>query len=175
LPYLAGERSPFHDPAARGAFIGLALDTGRAHLLKAVLEGVALSLAAIGDLIDPPRPDGQPLRLCGGGSRSPSWCQIFADIFGEPVVRIASMEHVGLIGAARLTAPSLGWQPPAEPDGDEELALRPDTADPAAYRELRALHQRAYPQLREIVHQLPRPTGAPEPELKHSNRKEPST
>jgi xylulokinase len=154
LPYLAGERSPFHDPAARGAFVGLGMDTTRGHLLKAVLEGVALSLATIDDLIG--HQEHRPLlRLCGGGSRSSQWCQVFADVFGEPTLRVPSMEHVGVLGAARLAGPALGWPAHTDPDEADGAVFQPNPETTGVYRELRTLHRGAYPQLRDIVHRLP--------------------
>ena len=80
LPYLMGERSPINDTDARGTFVGLSMDTSRADMLQAVLEGVAF---AIRDSFEVARSLGIDIRrskLCGGGARSPLWRTIFANV-----------------------------------------------------------------------------------------------
>src|SRR5690606_37349853 len=83
LPYLAGERTPHADPDARGCFIGLTLKHSRGHLARSVMEGVAYamrdSLSIIQEMGIPVR----QIRASGGGSRSPLWRQIQADVFGQ--------------------------------------------------------------------------------------------
>ncbi len=81
LPYLIGERSPWWNPNARAAFVGLAMNHGPAHLMRAVLEGVAMNLRLILDAFsgDQQQPFGS-LRLIGGGARSGVWRQILADV-----------------------------------------------------------------------------------------------
>ena len=83
LPYLMGERSPINDTDARGTFIGLSMDTSRADMLQAVLEGVAF---AIRDSFEVARSLGIDIRrskLCGGGARSPLWRTIFANVLNS--------------------------------------------------------------------------------------------
>jgi xylulokinase len=73
LPYLMGERSPHNDPAARSAFVGMTMDTTRAQMTQAVLEGVAF---AIRDCVEVARAQGIAItasRICGGGAKSPLW------------------------------------------------------------------------------------------------------
>lgn len=98
LPYLslAGERSPFLDPNARGSFIGLSLAHTRAGMARSVYEGLAFVIrecirTAAGTLPS-------ELRVCGGGARSDFWCQIIADAVGVPIVRTEDSE-VGARGA----------------------------------------------------------------------------
>ena len=85
LPYLTGERTPHPDPAARGAFVGLTIHHGRPHLTRAVLEGVAFGLR---DSLELTRslgvPVSGPIRATGGGSKSPFWRQILADVLEAP-------------------------------------------------------------------------------------------
>lgn len=84
LPYLMGERSPHNDPASRGAFVGLRMDTPRAALTQAVLEGVAF---AIRDCVEIARAQGVKIKastLCGGGAKSPLWREILAERAGHP-------------------------------------------------------------------------------------------
>lgn len=102
LPYLDGERTPHNDAAASGAFTGLRAATGRSQIVQAVLEGVAFAardnVAALA-AASGPIPD---LDLVGGGSRSPLWAQICADVLGIPVHRVEEGEVGAALGAARL-------------------------------------------------------------------------
>ena len=107
LPYLSGERTPHADPDARGCFIGLTLAHGRGHLVRSILEGVTYSMR---DSLEIIRGLGVPvkqIRASGGGSRSPLWRQIQADVFGEKVVTINS-EQGAAYGVALLAAVGAG-------------------------------------------------------------------
>lgn len=107
LPYLAGERTPHADPAARGAFVGLTLAHTRGHLVRAILEGVTYALR---DSLEIIRELGVPvreIRASGGGSRSPFWRQLQADVFGQKVVHLAAEEGPAY-GAALLAAVGAG-------------------------------------------------------------------
>ncbi|WP_369018696.1 FGGY-family carbohydrate kinase [Thermatribacter velox] len=87
LPYLQGERSPFFDPHARGVFFGLSETTGRAEMVRAVLEGVSFAIRQLIALLKS-RDNGEKLSfltLIGGGSRSTVWPQILADVCGVDV------------------------------------------------------------------------------------------
>ncbi len=81
LPHLMGERSPYWNPLARGAYIGLAMPHTRADLARAALEGVAFNLRLILDCLRAQVSDIDAMRFIGGGSRSPLWRQILADVF----------------------------------------------------------------------------------------------
>ena len=104
LPYLSGERTPYPDPLARGGFVGLTVRHGLAHLTRAVLEGVAFGLRDILDLL---KASGEhpiaPIRISGGGARSPLWRQIIADVLGAELVEISTTEGAAF-GAALLAA-----------------------------------------------------------------------
>jgi len=107
LPYLAGERTPHADPLARGCFIGLTLAHTRGHLARGVLEGVTYSLR---DSLEIIRALGVPvneIRASGGGSKSPLWRQIQADVFGQDVVTINAEQGPGY-GVALLAAVGCG-------------------------------------------------------------------
>lgn len=109
LPYLspAGERAPFLDPAASGLVTGMLFGHGRAHLARAVLEGLA---HVIRDCLDaaPGRP--VELALCGGGAASSLWCQLIADITGVPAVSTQDTQ-VGAKGAQVFALTALGDYP----------------------------------------------------------------
>ncbi len=107
LPYLAGERTPYPDPNARGVYVGLSLRHGKAHLVRSVLEGVAFGLR---DSLEILRDLGVPIRqirVSGGGARSPLWRQILANVFGLPVVT-TNAEEGPAYGVALLAAVGTG-------------------------------------------------------------------
>src|SRR5204863_7853546 len=84
-PYLMGERTPHLDPNARGALVGLTAQHTRAHVIRAILEGVAFSLRDSFTLFDEMKVAVAKIRLGGGGARSPLWRQIQADVYGHEV------------------------------------------------------------------------------------------
>ncbi|MBP3523846.1 MAG: xylulokinase [Clostridia bacterium] len=99
LPYLMGERSPINDTNARGTFIGMSMDTSRADMTQAVLEGVAF---AIRDSVEVAKSLGIPLAssmLCGGGAKSPLWRKILANVLNMPLTIPASEQGPGMGGA----------------------------------------------------------------------------
>ncbi|MCY6379781.1 xylulokinase [Hoeflea prorocentri] len=112
LPYLMGERCPWPDPDARGAFVGVRSHHSLAHMHRAVFEGIVFSLRDMAGLIDPERaPEGLLIHTSGGGSLSPFWNQMQADIFGAPVVTTSNSSHGGAFGAAILAGIGKGhWQ-----------------------------------------------------------------
>src|SRR5438876_1445803 len=84
-PYLMGERTPHLDPNARGTLTGLAASHTRAHVVRAILEGVAFSLKDTFSLFDEMQVPVGTVRLGGGGARSPLWRQIQSDVYGHEV------------------------------------------------------------------------------------------
>jgi len=108
-PWLAGERSPVDDPGARGGFHNLSLQTTRAHLVRAVLEGVAYNSRWLYEAVE--RFVGRALdvvRIIGGGASSDLWCQIHADVLDRTVERVADPMHANLRGSALFAALALG-------------------------------------------------------------------
>ncbi len=107
LPYLAGERWPLHDPAARGAFVGLTLRHRRAHLVRAVLEAAAFALRHVAA---PAVAAGLPfteLRVTGGTAASRLWNQVKADVVGVEVA-VPRVAEASVTGAAILAAAGIG-------------------------------------------------------------------
>jgi xylulokinase len=107
LPYLAGERAPIWNPKARGVFMGLGLDSGRAEMARAVVEGVCF---AIRDVIAVMEDSGAPvkeLRVTGGPSKSDFLNQLKADITGRPVLR-PEVDDAELLGMVVIGATALG-------------------------------------------------------------------
>jgi xylulokinase len=111
LPYLSGERTPYPDPAARGAFVGLTLRHGRGHLTRAVLEGVAFSMRdCFGLLKSAGLSPVREVRVAGGGAKSQLWRQICASALGVELVTVNSTEGAAY-GAALLAAVGAGTFP----------------------------------------------------------------
>ena len=99
LPYLMGERSPHNDPNVRGAFIGMSMDTTQSDMTQAVLEGVAFGLR---DSVEVARSLGMKITrstICGGGAKSPLWCQIMANVMNMEIVTLKKEEGPAMGGA----------------------------------------------------------------------------
>ncbi len=107
LPYLMGERAPHLDPNARAAFVGITASHTRAHLTRAVLEGVAFSLRDSLEIFKESGVEASSVRLGGGGAKSRLWRQIQADVYGMPVEIIDGDEGAAL-GAAILAGVGAG-------------------------------------------------------------------
>lgn len=109
LPWLAGAQFPEDDPLVRGGFLGLSLETRPEHLVRAVMEGVALNLCAA---IEPVERFAEQafadLALSGGGALSSGWAQILADASGRPVRQLANPRYVNTLAAALLVFDELG-------------------------------------------------------------------
>lgn len=157
LPYLMGERSPIWDAQAKGAFIGLSLAHGRAHLYRAVLEGVSFALQ---HNIEAGRQSGQPLDprliVVGGAAHSDLWMQIVADITGYPVFTIEE-EVEAALGAAMLAALGAGLVDAATAERGWVTLVeraRPEPQAQAVYRERFEIYKSLYPALRDAMHRL---------------------
>src|SRR6202035_4249686 len=108
-PWLAGERSPVDDRSARGGFHNLSLHTTRAHLVRAVREGVSSNSRWLFEAVE--RFTGKrldPVRVIGGGASSDLWCQIHADVLGRTMERVDEPVHANLRGAALFAGVALG-------------------------------------------------------------------
>ena len=146
LPYLMGERSPHNDPNARGTFIGMTMDTSRADMTQAVLEGVAFALR---DSLEVAKSLGIHLertKICGGGAKSPLWKKMIANILNLKVDVIESEEGPAM-GGAMLAAVACG-----EYAGVEEIAEKfvkvTGTVEPDP--ELVAKYEDRYQKFRQI-------------------------
>jgi xylulokinase len=150
LPYLTGERSPYPDPLARGAFVGLTLAHDRRHLTRAVLEGVAFGLRDGLDLmIEAGMPAPSVIRASGGGTSSPLWRQILADVLGAEIATVDTAEGAAY-GAGLLAAVGAGWFPTVETAAARLVAATPAAApgpDAPRYAEVHAVYRELYPAL----------------------------
>ncbi len=113
LPYLTGERTPHADPDARGVFFGLSLRHTKAHMARAVLEGVTFSLRECLDLLCGLGQSCTRVRVSGGGSRSAFWRQMMADVFGTEIVEV-NVTQGAAYGAALLAGVGTGVYTDAE-------------------------------------------------------------
>ena len=146
LPYLMGERSPINDTSARGTFIGMTMDTTRADLVQAVLEGVAF---AIRDSVEVARNLGIEIhksKICGGGARSPLWKRIFANILNCELEIPVSEQGPGM-GGAMLAMVACGEYASVK-DCCEALCGVASTVKPEP--ELVAKYEARYQQFRKI-------------------------
>jgi xylulokinase len=108
-PWLAGERSPVDDHAARGGFHNLSLATTQAHLVRAVLEGVAYNSRWLFEAVEEFAGRRlEPIRIIGGGANSDLWCQIHADVLDRTVEQVADPTFANLRGAALFAGIALG-------------------------------------------------------------------
>ncbi len=111
LPHLAGERAPIWDAEARGVFAGLGAATGPGDMVTAVMEGVAFSARLALDALEAAGGvRAEVIRAGGGGTASDRWCQIRADAFGRPVVRMAARD-AGAVGAMVMAGAGTGIVP----------------------------------------------------------------
>ena len=108
-PGLAGGTMQDSTPNLRGAFMNLQLGTSRASLLRAVMEGVAMNLALSLELLRERCPIQEPILFCGGGSKSPVWMDIFADVLNTPLEKSNVDQSAASLGAAAAAARGLGW------------------------------------------------------------------
>lgn len=157
LPYLNGERAPIWDSAARGVFFGLSSSHGRAHLARAVLEGVAYSLGQVLTAVEAAAGPINAVRISGGPARSPLWNRVKASVWNLPIL-VTGEPDAASLGAAMLAACAVGlYAGPAEAAaGMTRLAatVEPDPAWHAVYDRLQQLFQSLYPTLQSSFHFL---------------------
>jgi len=157
LPYLMGERSPHNDPKARATFTGMTLDTSRADMMQAVLEGVAFGLR---DSLAVARALGiqiERTKICGGGAKSPLWKEIIANVMNLKVDVIASEEGPAL-GGAMLAAVGCGAFGDVNEAADKFVKIV-DTVEPtpeivAKYEERYREFKQIYPALKEVFQNI---------------------
>lgn len=131
-PYLMGERTPHLDPDARAALVGLSASHTRAHVVRAILEGVAFSLRDAIEILQSMSVPVTRVLAGGGGARSPLWRQILADVFVVPVGML-KVEEGAAFGAALLAGVGVGAWPSVETASDRTVRLAGDVVpDPAA-------------------------------------------
>jgi xylulokinase len=156
LPYLTGERTPLCDAQARGAFIGLARMHTRAHMTRAVLEGICLGLADSLELIRAAGTKVTEATATGGATRSDLWMQLLADIGNLRIVLRTGADAGPALGGARLALIGACGVKPAVAcaPGPIEKTFAPDAKRVKAYRAVRTRFQSLYPLLAGYFHSL---------------------
>ena len=155
LPYLTGERTPHADPDARGVFFGLSLRHSKAHMARAVLEGVTFSLRECLDLLCGLGQSCTRVRVSGGGSRSAFWRQMMADVFGVEIVEV-NVTQGAAYGAALLAGVGTGVFSNAEQACERTVhetgsSIKPGPGTGAyaeAYERYRALYPALVPEFK---------------------------
>ncbi|ABF39907.1 xylulokinase [Candidatus Koribacter versatilis Ellin345] len=152
-PYLMGERTPHVDPNARAALVGLAANHGRAHILRAILEGVAFSLRDSLSIFAEMGVPVSSIRLGGGGQRSPLWRQIQADVYKHKVETIL-VDEGAAHGAALLAGVGAKVWPTVDAACAETVqvgeTIAPDLTNSAVLQQQYERYRRIYPALRSI-------------------------
>lgn len=146
LPYLTGERTPYPDPFARGAWIGLTIRHRRAHLTRAVLEGVAFGLKdSFGLIKNAGLGAVDQVRVSGGGAKSPLWKQILADVLDVELVTVNTTEGAAF-GAALLAGVGAGIFTDVQEACSQAIDITGKTSPGEAVRAYRDF----YPQYQEL-------------------------
>jgi xylulokinase len=152
LPYWTGAMTPYWDGHARGAFVGLSGLHGKAHMYRAVLEGIALEQRLLTTGVEQATGTAiEEILMLGGGSRSPLWCQIIADVLGRSVKLVREQESTAL-GAGIHAAAALGLHSDLRAAADAmtgiDRTFEPDLAAHARYRDIFEAYRSIYPGLK---------------------------
>lgn len=156
LPYLTGERTPYPDPVARGAFVGLTVRHGRSHLVRSVIEGVSFGLRDGIELMKGMGVEVQQIRASGGGTKSELWRQVLADVLGAEIVTVTTAEGAAF-GAAILAAVGAEWVETVGEACDAWVTVGQATVpgvDQDRYGELYEVYRELYPALRPFFDRL---------------------
>lgn len=158
LPYWAGALTPYWDHDARGVLLGLTGVHGKSHVYRALLEGIAFEQRFLTSGAE--KALGEPVTdvvALGGGSRSPVWCQIIADVMQRPVSVVREPESTCL-GAGMLAAAAVGLhdsiQSAAEAMSGLATRFEPDPVTSAQYDPLYAVYRDIYPATRDLFARL---------------------
>jgi len=153
LPYLMGERSPHNDSDARGTFIGLSMDTTRADLMQAVLEGVAFGIRDSLEIACSLGIDIKRSKICGGGAKSPLWKEIFASVLNLELDGVETEEGPGY-GGAILAAVACGEFASVREAAGKLVKItstvKPDAAIAARYEERYQVFRQIYPAVKPL-------------------------
>ena len=157
LPYLMGERTPHLDAQARGMWFGMTAAHKRGHMIRSILEGVAFSLRDSYEIFKELGIPIEQIRASGGGSRSPVWRQIQADIYGKEVVTLRTSEGSAL-GAALLAGVAAKNYSSVEESAKQAIEVQdrvsPQPASVKIYDRQYQVYRNLYPAVRELSHQL---------------------
>lgn len=152
LPYLLGERTPWWNADARGAYVGLKMEHTRADIFRATLEGITMNLGLICDIFKD-YADIDEMVTIGGGAQSSIWCQMMADIYEMPVLQPSLLEEATSMGAAVTGGVGVGVYPDfgvVDQFLKIEDRLTPNSAHTQVYRNNQKALVAAYQGLRDV-------------------------
>jgi xylulokinase len=157
LPYLMGERTPHLDPDCRGVFFGLSAIHTKAHMLRAVMEGVSYSLSDCNDILKEMGIEVDQMMACGGGGKSPIWRQMLSDMYECGVKTVEQTEGPAL-GVAILAGVGCGIYESVESACDamisEDKSAEPESVQAELYKKYHSLYKKLYEDLKDSYKQL---------------------
>ncbi|HEY5574554.1 MAG TPA: FGGY-family carbohydrate kinase, partial [Anaerolineales bacterium] len=149
LPYLNGERTPYWDPAARGVFYGVNLETEKAHFIKAIMEGVSFALRNNIETVESLGISIHEIRAVGGGSKSQVWLNTLGKILKKPIATV-SVGDTANLGNALLCGKALGIYSSYE----EAAAEIVTTGQRVSFPDGKAIYEKQYGIFLELYEQL---------------------
>ena len=156
-PWLHGNRCPFEDPNATGMFFGLKLETTKAEMVRAVLEGVCYHLRWMLESQSRMLRTSDPIRFVGGGARSDVICQMLADITGKRIETVDQPQNAGSMGAAAVMAVGMGIIPSLQSVQTfipVTKVFEPNGENSAVYDRCYATFRKLYPSNRNVYRTL---------------------
>ena len=157
LPYLSGERCPYPDEYARGAFIGINTQTSISDMVRGVMEGICYSLKDITKLMERAGFVSETYCLSGGGAESELWRQVLADVFACKITTVATSSEGSAFGVAILAGMTdKAWSQSMQiKEGIPIVTTNdPSTKDKERYSRMFSIYQKGYPQLKAIFYEL---------------------
>lgn len=158
LPHFTVSGTPYMDPKAQGAILGLSLTTTKAELIRAILEGITWEMKLNLSLMQKAGIEVNELRAIGGAAKSEKWLQLKADMFGKPVVRLEVTEAVCLgaaVNAGAATGVYSSYAEAAEAVVRKERTFEPDPKRQAWYDARLAAYREIYPAVKRVRERLP--------------------
>ncbi len=157
LPHFTNTGPPWFDENAKGAILGLKLETKRAEFVKALIEGITYEMKLNLDNMNAAGIPVNELRPMGGGAKSPVWMQIKADIFNRPCVAM-DVTEAGCLGVAMLAGVAVGEYATLKEATDAALRVKrtyePDRANAGRYEERFGLYCEVYPMFKDLAHRM---------------------
>ena len=157
LPYLSGERCPYTDPHARGAFIGLSMTTTKGSLFRSIMEGVIFSFRDVAEIFTQLGMHFKHIATSGGGAQSNLWRQIHADIFKKKVITVSGSRGGAAYGAAIVAGVGAGvWADFEQASGllKVETENKPDEKYFSLYDHFYSIYKSYHPLLKESFREM---------------------
>jgi len=156
LDFFQGNRTPYKDPLAKGAFYGLTLSHTRAHIYRAIMESVAYGMRNVIENMSADKLNIQNIMACGGVTRNPLWLQIISDVCGKPITLTTRSSEAGILGCCIVAAVGAGvygrFEEATRAMVRKNKVIRPDPAAHEEYRELFEDYITLYQQLKPLMH-----------------------